>query len=284
MGLRGLLAKINPGAASPGGEDPRRGQRRDLAMSYISKTLAQVDLWLDASRETTNFTYDLTELNRTHLAGFVAAVAGADLRRAAAAIDEIRADAALAEHVRRRTQEVGPRGQLADPAARLGRRLGWYAIARLTRPRLIVETGVEKGLGAVVLCAALARNAAEGAPGAYLGTDIDPAAGWLLTGEYARYGKVLYGDSLASLRTIAGPIDLFINDSDHSAKYEGDEYRQIAPRLGERAVVLGDNAHVTDELYRFALATGRRFLYFHERPQDHWYPGAGIGAAFGRDG
>ena len=102
-------------------------------------------------------------------------------------------------------------------------------------------------------------------------------------GPYREAGEILYGDSIESLQRLEGPIDLFINDSDHSAEYEEREYACIASKLSPGAVVLGDNAHVTDKLYQFASATGRRFLFFSEKPADHWYPGAGIGAAWGDD-
>jgi hypothetical protein len=124
------------------------------------------------------------------------------------------------------------------------------------------------------------RNLGEGHPGRYVGTDINPRKGYLLTGEYARHGQVLYGDSIESLRTLTDPIDLFINDSDHSAQYEAREYETIENKLSERAVVLGDNANITDELLKFAERSGRQFLYFAEEPKDHWYRGDGIGAAF----
>ena len=75
-------------------------------------------------------------------------------------------------------------------------------------------------------------------------------------------------------------IDLFINDSDHSAEYEAIEYQTVAPRLEKGVVLLGDNAHATDALHRFAVSTGRRFQFFKEEPARHWYPGAGIGFAF----
>jgi hypothetical protein len=161
-----------------------------------------------------------------------------------------------------------------------GRRLGWYAVARAIKPRVIIETGVERGHGALLLCAALLRNEKEGFPGRYFGTDINPQAGWLLSDKYAAVGKILVGDSIASLHGISEPVDLFINDSDHSAEYEGREYEVIGPKLSHQAIVLGDNAHVTDKLAIFSRKTGRNFIMFHERPKDHWYPGAGIGISF----
>jgi hypothetical protein len=124
------------------------------------------------------------------------------------------------------------------------------------------------------------RNFAEGAPGKYYGTDINPKAGWLLGGKYAAVGKILYGDSITSLKSLNETVDLFINDSDHSADYEASEYRIMAPKLSPDALILSDNAHVTDRLAVFSRETGRHFLMFSEEPKNHWYPGAGIGMSF----
>jgi hypothetical protein len=45
---------------------------------------------------------------------------------------------------------------------------------------------------------------------------------------------ILYGDSIESLAKLDESIDLFINDSDHSAEYEAREYITVGPRLSER--------------------------------------------------
>ena len=58
-------------------------------------------------------------------------------------------------------------------------------------------------------------------------------------------------------------IDLFVNDSDHSADYEAAEYHTITNKLSEHAVVLGDNSHCTDKLLEFSLKANRRFVFFH---------------------
>ena len=171
---------------------------------------------------------------------------------------------------------------VADLDMGYGRRIGWYALVRALKPRTVVETGVDKGLGSCVLAAALLRNRAEGYQGQYFGTDINPRAGWLFQGAYRQAGEILYGDSIESLERMQSQIDLFINDSDHSAEYEEREYACIASKLSNSAVVLGDNSHVTDKLYQFAVSTDRHFLFFSEKPADHWYPGAGIGAAWNK--
>ena len=172
---------------------------------------------------------------------------------------------------------------MADKTAYFARRVGWYALARALRPKTIIETGVDKGLGACVLTAALKRNNEEGYEGRYYGIDINPKAGYLLSGDYANYGCILYGDSIEVLNKFNGNIDLFINDSDHSENYEANEYKTIADKLSKSAVILGDNSHCTDKLLEFSLEQNRQFVFFQETPKDHWYPGAGIGISFVRN-
>lgn len=254
-------------------------QRLALAMSYLTPRLRQVAEWLVASRETTNFTYGLTERSLTYLSHTVALVAGIDQPTALAYIREPEGDADLNGYVTDMTVRHGLRF-IADDHPNFGRRLGWYAMVRARKPAVVIETGVDKGMGSVLLCAALRRNAAEGRPGTYYGTDINPQAGYLLGGPYAEVGRILYGDSVETLKTFDRPIDLFVNDSDHSVEYERVEYATIRSKLAPGAVVLGDNSHNSTALVDFAEATGRRFLFFREEPRDHWYPGAGIGMAF----
>jgi hypothetical protein len=234
---------------------------------------------LFVSRELSNFTYDLSDRGKIHFAHAVSIAAGCTPQDARRWIDELAGDEELRAFIVDCVRDSSGR-TVTDARADYGRRLGWYALARALKPRLVVETGVDKGLGSLVLCAALRRNAAEGHPGRYLGTDINPSAGELLGGPYATFGFIAYGDSLASLEKLSDPVDLFINDSDHSADYERREYELMAPRLSPDAVIVGDNAHVTDELADFATRTGRRFIAVRELPRDHWYLGATTGIAF----
>lgn len=127
----------------------------------------------------------------------------------------------------------------------------------------------------MVLCSALLRNRQEGHKGHYYGTDLNSKAGYLLRESYAEVGQILYGDSVESLRNLKGTIDLFINDSDHSADHESQEYETVAGKLSPGAVILGDNSYATDRLIKFSHATGRKFLFWKEEPMDHWYPGWG---------
>lgn len=254
--------------------------RYKRALSYAPPRQRRVLRWLFTSRETTNFTYDLTEANRRYLAGFVAVVSATPISEVEGFLEEIESDLELSELIKKRSSESEVYSRISDPVFRPGRRLGWYALVRALKPEVVVETGVDKGLGALVFTSALRRNAAEGRRGRYYGLDLNPYAGFLFAEPYTEFGELLCGDSLKILARFKRPIDLFIHDSDHSKRHERLEYEAVASKLAPGSIVLSDNAHETDELYRFAVRDGRSFLFFQESPERHWYPGGGIGVAF----
>lgn len=253
---------------------------KTLREFYFGRQLRSLKPTVLATGETHNFTYDLTDENLRYLAETIAVATERSPAEIEGYIQEAIDDSELRAYFD--TKMTAHEGQKSPKNVKtpFGRRLGWYAMARALKPLIIIETGVERGHGALLLCAALLRNAENGFQGKYFGTDINPQAGWLLSGKYSTVGKILVGDSIASLREFPEAIDLFINDSDHSAEYEGREYEVIASKLSPKAIVLGDNAHVTDKLAIFSRKAGRNFIMFHERPKDHWYPGAGIGISY----
>ena len=253
--------------------------RLRVVLPHCGRAFGQSMRWLIRSREDTNLTYDLTDLNVSHLVAFVAHLVGISHEQAAVHVRELQEDDELQNHVRRLTIEADM-ADCADEKARYGRRLGWYALIRARKPAVVIETGIDKGLGSCVICAALRRNAKEGHEGHLYATDINPKAGWLLRAPYSEFGTILLGDSIESLKELDAVVDLFISDSDHSADYELEEYRTVEAKLASDALVLSDNAHCTDALLRFAAQTEREYLYFQEEPANHWYHGGGIGAAF----
>jgi len=253
--------------------------RAFLPVNYYKKKAKEALLWLFMSRERTNFTYDLTESNKKHLVCLISLITGERRENIISYITEIENDIDLKDQIKK-TIHGSRRAYEADDEVRFGRRIGWYCLVRIAKPKLIVETGVDKGLGSCVLTSALRRNNREGHPGHYIGTDINPNAGYLLSGLYKEFGDIRYGDSIETLKNLNEEIDFFINDSDHSAEYEAREYATIQNKLSHNAIILGDNSHVTDKLLEFSMATNRRFVFFKEEPCRHWYPGAGIGISF----
>jgi len=238
--------------------------------------------WVVSSREDTNFTYELAPENLAELTAFVAKACGCPDEVARGYIDEAREDANLAKHIVATVKGTSLR-YVADPRADFGRRLAWYALIRVMEPRLVVETGVDKGLGSVLICAALERNSASGHPGRYVGIDIEPGAGELLRGRYADFGEVICDDAITALLRLDGKIDLLISDCDHAEEYEEREFECVLSRLVNKGMIISDNAHATDTLKRFAGRNNLQFGFFRERPLGHWYGGAGLGIAVQRE-
>lgn len=252
-----------------------------LASQYYNKKYLQIGKWLVTSREDTNYTYALTDENMQYLAAMISVITDKPHQEIYNYMIEGQEDQALREHLLQKIR-ASKFKNVADERSDFARRLGWYAFVRILKPKVVFETGVDKGHGAVLLCSALKRNKEEGFDGRYFGTDINPHAGYLLDGDYAQYGEILYGDSVESIEQFDQEIDIFINDSDHSADYEYREYQAVKDKLADDAILIGDNAHVTDKLFKFSQETGRKFLFHHEVPKNHWYPGSGVGVAFRR--
>jgi hypothetical protein len=250
-----------------------------VAARYLGGRALLLTRWLIGSREYTNFTYYLDDLNERYMANFLSIVTAKSEATILGYIAEIKGDAQLRNHLFNATRD-SPYRLVTDKQPKYGRRIGWYALARAIKPEVVVETGVDKGLGSCVLAAALRRNSLEGWPGYLYGTDINPRSGYLLGEPYSQYGKVIYGDSIESLIKLNCSIDLFINDSNHTSDYEMKEYAAVMGKLSRDAILVGDNAHCSDSLLTFANETNRKFLFYGEKPKNHWYEGAGMGCAY----
>ena len=249
------------------------------ASKYFNIKYLQIFKWAIKSKEDTNFTYDLTEKNKLELLTILQVVTECELPILESYLNEIIEDNHLKNFITNKIKNSNFKN-FADKEIKFSRRIGWYIITRVIKPKVIIETGVDKGMGSLVLSSALLRNIEEGFQGEYIGTDINPEAGYLYSGKYSNVGKILYGDSIKSLKNFDKKIDLFVNDSDHSSDYEAQEYKIISKNLSKAAIILGDNSHVTDKLLKFSINNSRNFLLFKEEPKNHWYPGAGIGISF----
>jgi hypothetical protein len=235
--------------------------------------------WTFASREHTNFSYNLQPINIRYLVSFIAIVTGKDYGTIEKYVQEIERDEQLKQHILHVSAKSIER-HVADNEVRFGRRLGWYALIRATKPRLAVETGIDKGLGSCLIAAALMKNTEEGFPGRMIGLDLNPNAGYLLQGPYAKFGTVIIGDSHETIPKLPEGVDFFIHDSDHAPEHEAKEFELVKSKLSANAFVLSDNSETTDVLLTFARANNMNFLYFAESPLNHWLGPAGIGVAF----
>lgn len=223
--------------------------------------------------ELDNFTYELD--NEDDLASFLAAGLGISTTDAAGLIRELQGDddlrELLAAQLRRRWDRKS--------RAHYGRRLGWYAIARVIRPELVVETGIHDGLGSVLLLRALERNAAEGHPGRLLSVDVDPSAGWLVDERLREHWEPIYESTFTALpKALEGQeVGMIVHDSDHTYECELFEFQAAVDHAAGRLALVSDNSHATSALRDVCARLGIEYGLFLERPQAHFYPGAGMG-------
>jgi len=245
-----------------------------IGARYFRPPLKYLLNWIIVGKEESNFYYKTNSLNRNQIISSVAFALKTSFEDVERYVVEIETNKEFALDMEKFFQKT--RTPITNKPD-LGRRIAWYAITRTLKPKVVVETGVAHGLGACVISCALIENEKEGFSGEYFGTDIDSAAGVIYLGKYAEKGRVLYGDSLESLQSLDRKIDLFINDSDHDPDYEYKEYLTIHSKLSENSWILGDNSHASDSLLRYSREKNRRFLFIAEKPEGHWYPGAGVG-------
>ena len=227
--------------------------------------------WLFSISEFTNYNYDLTKVSKDNLISFISYITGNKHDVTKQYFDEIENDIKFLSYLDLRISLLKRKNELPRKIL-FARRLGWYALVRILKPEVVVETGTDKGLGTLVIARALKRNGS----GVIYTLDKDPFAGALIDEEYWENIKILRGDSLQNLTTIKD-VDIFIHDSDHSFDHETAEYESIAQNLTSKAIVLSDNSEHNSALLEWSTRNNRNFVSFKETPKNHWYTGDGIG-------
>ena len=250
-----------------------------FALLPALRQFAKSTRWIFTSKEYYNLTYHLTDLNKAYLASYIAVVTGHEVEKIEGYIRELENDTALRSILIERTHQSRDRHS-CDVEPRYGRRIGWYALVRATKPRVVVETGVDRGLGTAVMAAALIQNQKEGFTGKLYATDIMPDCGHLMVAPYKDHCEILLGDSVELLKKFNQPVDIFIHDSDHTPAYEWAEFKAIEPHLHTDSLVMSDNSAQTTKLREFATQRAHSFLFFQDQPKDHWWGGDGIGTVF----
>jgi predicted O-methyltransferase YrrM len=126
-------------------------------------------------------------------------------------------------------------------------------IARLARPRVLVELGTNIGYGAI----ALARGAGEGSRVVTIEYRLDlvqEARTFIAEAGLSDRVEVRHGMALAELEAIAEPIDLLYIDC---VKEEYPRYLEVGvAKLSPRGVIVADNALWRGQVARATHANG----------------------------
>jgi len=224
-------------------------------------------------KEVDNFTYEIA--NRDELSTMISSMLAVGLERVSERIAEIDSDDEFA----RSLNDLLARRSDRPSEMPLGRRVGWYAVTRILRPSIVVETGVHDGLGSAVLLRALERNAADGAPGRLVSFDVRSDVGWLVPDALRTFWTLVTGDSVTGIRDSceAGTVGLFVHDSLHTYEHEHAELSAVIHAMQRPSALISDNAHATTALEDFCASRDIPFARFLERPVGTWYPGSGLG-------
>lgn len=224
--------------------------------------------------EVDNFTYE--NENEEELATAVADVLGTTEDRVLGLFAEAHADTAL--------RNLGAPWRLRVDTKRVlepGKRLAWYAAARLRRPAVIVECGILDGFGSAILLAALARNAAEGADGRLISFDLMPNAGRLVPAELRAYWEPVFEPTPdAIVPALRGRrIGMLISDAGADGERELAEYSVALDHADAPVVLVAGSAQQSDVLAGLAAERAVRYREVRDRPHRHFYRGQATGFA-----
>jgi predicted O-methyltransferase YrrM len=229
--------------------------------------------WLIKSEEFTNFMYDITDLNRNQMIGSVAQVSGLSISETEKFFIELESDSEFAKKVNERAKNIKRSYELIFPIP-YARRIVWYVLIRIFKPRVVIESGTEKGLGSLIIGRALEKNGT----GTLYTLDIDLYSGSLITSDENNIQTII-GDSLETIKSIEN-VDMFIQDSNHEYEFELLELNVIKSKLNDNSIVISDNAHESNALFIWSKQNSRNFVFIPERSNGHWHIGDGIGLSF----
>jgi hypothetical protein len=188
---------------------------------------------------------------------WVAALAGVSKRRAHAAVLEAEAERRLFGRIDR-AHRAGGRPSYVEIDAPFE----LYAIARLRRPRHIVEVGVSSGVSSAYLLQALDRNGSgtlhsidrpqlEGHGHGPRRSDTPSwsipsgqSSGWAVPMSLRGRWDLRLGDKRAVIPLLAEElprVDLVVYDVPHSDRDAAREFRELDRRLSSRGVAIADH-------------------------------------------
>lgn len=174
------------------------------------------------------------------------------------------------------------RPALLRPQMALGHRPLLWALIRLRRPHVVVETGLWYGLGAMVMLRALERNVEDGGhAGRLISFDPDPTAGWMVPERHAdrwTWARATTQDALAA--NLAGiRVDLFVHDTPSEPDLERYEFTTAADAAAPGAVLCSGNGQNTPALRELCDQRGFPFMHHDYAAAGHFYRGNGISFA-----
>jgi hypothetical protein len=156
----------------------------------------------------------------------------------------------------------------------VGRRLSWYIIARITRPKFVVETGIYDGLGSETLLRALQINASEGFPGILTSFDMFQDSGDAVHPSLRPNWRRVLGMTQDTLESALSKeaVDLFVRDTPPIPELIAFELKAAVTRSGSTLVVIDSSGDfATEQLLSLKSSHGLdgKVQTFIDRPLRH---------------
>jgi Methyltransferase domain len=215
--------------------------------------------------------FDITD--QLGMARFLGDALSVPQDEALAALDEAGRDQVLREDYARRRRLA-----LVPWRMRLSQRTLWWALVRLRKPKLVVETGVWYGLGSAVILRALELNAKEGHEGRLLSFDPDPTGGWLVPDRLESRWTWVRATSEEALESclFGKKVDLFIHDTPSDYERERYEFRVALRHAAPDAVLFSANGRNTPALEEICGEAGLPYHHYAYLPDRHFYVTRGV--------
>ncbi len=163
-----------------------------------------------------------------------------------------------------------------------GRRLAWYILARTIKPNVIIESGVDKGLGSGLLCYAQFKNTLEDKQNfKYIGIDLKKKDRFYLNLDNNLFDnfEFFFQDTIDFLRKFTSSEKiLYISDAEHDYDFEMREYNLITKNFKKGSLIISDNN--SGSLQDFSKQHNKKLLQFEEKSRNFWYKGATINISY----
>ena len=142
-----------------------------------------------------------------------------------------------------------------------------YAIVRVTKPNIIVETGVLEGTGSCAILSALERND----KGRLYSIDLpsprippDKKVGWRIPHHLRKRWILERGKSSEKLPQLLDTfrhIDIFLHDSEHSYENMLFEYKTAWGHIRDGGLLLSHDITRNKAFRNFAIAHNKEYFY-----------------------
>ena len=151
-----------------------------------------------------------------------------------------------------------------------------YLLARTIKPNLIIESGIDKGLGSSLLCYAQFKNREEKQNDyRYIGVDIAKKNKFYFDKKNNLFSnfEFIYEDSIKFLNKFSEKNKImYISDAEHNYDFEIKEYNLIKKQFKNGSIIISDNN--SGSLNDFSKTNNKKISKFKEKSKNFWYKGA----------